>query len=134
MKKFTTLLFFLSSVPVLAPHYHNKSEHLLIITNETVKKDIVDLDSVADIELIETLADCQLCDLQEKGIAVQLCPGDEIDFDNNQGDEISITCPHLPDDMRKLFPTNNYFNYVITYNAYSPKFEKFNINHADPQI
>jgi hypothetical protein len=51
------------------------------------------------------------------------------DLDNNQGDEITITSPGMSD-QRKLFPTNNSFNYVITMNAYNNQYEKFDINHA----
>ncbi len=53
----------------------------------------------------------------------------EGDLDNNQDDEITITSKGMSD-KRKLFPTNNFFNYVITLNKYSSKYEKFDINHA----
>jgi hypothetical protein len=60
---------------------------------------------------------------------IELDNGQEGDLDNNQGDEITITSPGMSD-KRKLFPTNNSFNYVITMNAYGKQFEQFDINRA----
>ena len=60
---------------------------------------------------------------------IELENGAEGDLDNNQDDEITITSKGMSD-KRKLFPTNNAFNYVITLNKYSSKYEKFDINHA----
>ena len=51
-------------------------------------------------------------------------------LDNEQGDEITIRSPGISD-KRRLFPSNNYYNYVVTYNAYNAKFERFDINRAE---
>ncbi len=61
---------------------------------------------------------------------IELENGAQGDLDNNQGDEVAITSSGISD-KRKLFPTNNSFNYVITMNKYKSIFEKFDINHAE---
>jgi len=110
-------LFLLSiSLPVTAAHYINKTPFLLKITNETLKQELKYSDNDYDYD---------------ESCFIELPFGEEVDFDNEQGDEISITSLASINDKRRLFPTNNYFNYVITYNKYNPKFEKFDINHAD---
>lgn len=66
----------------------------------------------------------------QKNYKIIIENGQEADLDNQQDDEITITSPGMSD-KRKLFPTNNAFNYVVTFNKYNKKFEQFDINHAE---
>ena len=61
---------------------------------------------------------------------IELEDGAEGDLDNRQDDEVTITSKGMSD-KRKLFPTNNSFNYVITMNKYKSEYEQFDINHAE---
>lgn len=119
---FLTLL--LSSLSMIATHYINHTGKTIVVTNVTAKKrtkksyfsyfskkNVVQPASPEIIKFIEIEND------------------QEGDLDNNQDDEITITSPGMSD-KRKLFPTNNSFNYVITLNNYKSMFEKFDINRA----
>ena len=123
---FITLLF--SSLSMIATHYINNTGRAIIITNVTAQKSTKKSyfsslkgyfhkhDHVKD----ETLKVVYFIELENDA---------QGDLDNNQEDEITITSKGMSD-KRKLFPTNNAFNYVITLNKYSSKYEQFDINHA----
>lgn len=112
------------ALPLMATHYINHTGRKIKITNVTAgkghkksyfssltRKKNIQPASVAMMNYIELEHD-------QQG-----------DLDNNQGDEITITSPGMSD-LRKLFPTNNSFNYVVTMNGYSKQFENFDINRA----
>ncbi len=121
---FIFIMFF--SFAVDAARYINKTGKTIIIRNVTAKKRYrheewsnwwhrvpVDQRSQENFEYEIILQD------NESG-----------SLDNEQGDEITIRSPGISD-KRRLFPSNNYYNYVVTYNAYSAKFERFDINRAE---
>ncbi|MDP3788085.1 MAG: hypothetical protein Q8Q60_02045 [Candidatus Chromulinivorax sp.] len=115
---FITLL--LSSLSMVATHYINHTGKTIIITNVTGQKRSKKKYSTKNSMQSEVAAIIYSLEIEND---------QEGDLDNDQGDEITITSPGMSD-KRKLFPTNNSFNYVITLNKYNPKFEKFDINHA----
>ena len=109
---------------MVATHYINNTGKKIIITNVAAKK--------------RTKQSYFSYFIRKKNLEpakpvilyfIELENGQQGDLDNNQGDEITITSPGMSD-QRKLFPTNNSFNYIITMNAYSKQYEKFDINHA----
>lgn len=108
------------SLPTFATHYINRTEKTIFVTNVTAKKR-----SGATWR--------KKHHVQQQDIApvyvLTLEPDQEGDLDNRQGDEVTITSPGMSD-KRKLFPTNNAFNYVITLNKFPNKFEQFDINHS----
>jgi hypothetical protein len=62
-------------------------------------------------------------------VVVTIEPGKTDSLYNEQGDEITIMVQGMSD-KRKLFPTNNSFNYVMTLNNFNKKFERIVINYA----
>ena len=109
---------------MIATHYINNTGKTIIVTNVTSnkknKKSYFSFFNKSKPVEPEILAEQHFIEIENDA---------EADLDNNQGDEITITSPGMSD-KRKLFPTNNSFNYVITLNKYKPMFEKFDINHA----
>lgn len=115
----------LSPLSMIATHYSNKTGKTIIITNVTAKKK-------SKKSYFSQYGKKKASESASQAVAVtslELENGMEGDLDNNQGDEITITSPGMSD-KRKLFPTNNSFNYVVTLNEYNKKFEKFDINRA----
>jgi hypothetical protein len=120
------LSLFLSTSLLHAARYINKTGKTIIIRNVTAKKRFKHEEwsnwwHRIPIEQRST-------DNSEYEIVLQ--DGQKGNLDNEQGDEITIRSPGISD-KRRLFPSNNYYNYVVTYNAYSDKFERFDINRAE---
>ncbi len=125
LSMFTMLL--LSSLSMIATHYINHTGKTIIVTNATAKKR-------TKKNYFSQFAKKSSTPSQAPAVTylIEIENDQEGDLDNNQGDEITITSPGMSD-KRKLFPTNNSFNYVITLNEYNKKFEKFDINHASSE-
>lgn len=124
-KKLCMLLTLIStSFSVVATHYINNTGKIIYITNVSAKKS-----NKKSYFSYFTKKPAVEVKASEVVYLLELEPGDEGDLDNKQGDEVTITSPGMSD-KRKLFPTNNSFNYVITMNNYNAMFEKFDINHA----
>lgn len=128
MKKLLFLFMFLfSSLLVFATHYINKTGRAITITNISEKKRYHRKNmwawggSVAKKQ--------SKIDTHKLLYSIDLENEQEGNLDNEQGDEVRITSKGL-NDHRKLFPTNNSFNYVVTMNKYKNKYERFDINHA----
>lgn len=96
-----------------------------------LETEFIMLEKPMPAEIVEEKKQAKKAKRAHKDVSVQvgLPVGQEGDLDNQQGDEITITSPGMSD-KRRLFPTNNSFNYVITMNKYAAKFEKFDVNHA----
>jgi hypothetical protein len=119
MNKFlVTCILIWVTMSLDATHYSNKTGKAIVITNVSAQK------------RQNKKRKRQEQDLELLSYAITLEPDQEADLDNDQEDEITITSPGM-NDKRKLFPTNNSFNYVITMNKYKKKFERFDINHAE---
>jgi hypothetical protein len=124
-KKIVSMLVLVStSLSILGTHYVNNTGRAIVVTNVAATKR-------NKKSYFSTLTRKK----NNKPTApviiyfLELENGEQGDLDNNQEDEITITSPGMSD-KRKLFPTNNSFNYVITMNAYGNKYEKFDINRA----
>lgn len=128
MKKLLFLSMFLcSSLLVYATHYINKTGRSITVTNISEKKRYHRKHMWS---WGGSVAKKQSEFYNRKLLySIDLENGQEGDLNNQQGDEIRITS-HGLNDHRKLFPTNNSFNYVITMNKYKNKYERFDINHA----
>ena len=113
---------------MIATHYINHTGRMIIITNVTAQKRTKKsyFSSFKGYFNKKNNIESQVPAVQ---YFIELENGAEGDLDNNQDDEITITSKGMSD-KRKLFPTNNAFNYVITLNKYSSKYEQFDINHA----
>ena len=109
-----------SSLSIFATHYINNTGKTIIVTNVTAKK------NSKKSSLKSKLAQNQSA---QAPYFIEIENDAEADLDNNQDDEITITSQGMSN-KRKLFPTNNSFNYVITMNKYKSEFEQFDINHA----
>lgn len=118
------LTLLLSSLSMIATHYINHTGKTVVVTNVTAKKRTKK--SYFSYFSKKNAAQSTVSDAV---VFIEIEDGQEADLDNNQDDEITITSPGMSD-KRKLFPTNNSFNYVITLNKYKSVFEKFDINHA----
>ncbi|MGZ6251259.1 MAG: hypothetical protein ACXWL2_04465 [Candidatus Chromulinivorax sp.] len=128
MNKFLlTCCIILSSLPLLATHYVNKTGRIIKITNVTAKKRLNKKNYFNWFNKKNKVQDDQLVN---SIYFIDLENGQEGDLDNQQDDQITITSDGMSD-KRILFPSNNAFNYVITMNKYKAKYEKFDINHAD---
>jgi len=113
--------FFLIDVLSYATHYINHTGKIIMITNVSEHKR--HKNSIKKKHHDEKNNEGPLD-------FIRLEQGQEGDLDNRQGDEITITSKNMSD-KRRLFPSNNSFNYVITMNKYNARFEKFDINHAE---
>ena len=109
------------SLSMVATHYENKTGRTITVTNISAKN--------RNKKSFFSLARNNKKDGQSMITFIKLEDDTEADLDNKQGDEIAITS-HGMSNKRKLFPTNNSFNYVITMNNYKSKYEQFDINHA----
>ena len=121
-KVFMLLALFSMSLSIVATHYENKTGRTITITNVTAKN--------RNKKSFFSLKRQNKKDGQSLVTFIRLEDGSEGDLDNKQGDEITITSRGMSN-KRKLFPTNNSFNYVVTMNNYKSKFEQFDINHAE---
>ena len=114
-----------TSLSMFAAHYINNTGKIIIITNVSAtkhtKKSFFSYFNKKNHAQPEETNNINFIELED---------GAEGDLDNKQGDEITITSVGMSD-KRKLFPTNNSFNYVITMNKYKNMFEKFDINHSE---
>ena len=124
-KKLLSMLWLLSiSLSIVATHYTNHTNRAISVTNVSAikrsKKPYFSKFAKKTYEQTQEPVTVHFIALEH---------GQEGDLDNNQGDEIAITSPGMSD-KRKLFPTNNSFNYVVTMNAYHKRFEQFDINRA----
>lgn len=135
MKKLLTLLILLSvSYSNFATHYVNKTGKTIVITNVTEKKRQHRKNmwswggSYGKKHKTAGRVDDTM-HIDEALYMITIEKDSEGDLANRQDDEIRITSPGFSD-HRKLFPTNNSFNYVITMNKYKNKYERFDINHA----
>lgn len=128
VKKLFILVVLLStSLSMFAIHYINNTGKIIKITNVSAKK------RSKKNKYFNTRKRVQQRMEQENLNTVyfiELENEAEGDLDNKQGDEITITSDGMSN-KRRLFPTNNSFNYVITMNNYKSKYEKFDINHAE---
>jgi len=95
-----------------ATHYSNQTGRPITITNISAKKRARKIQGIVPSDIV-----------------LELDHGAQGDLENQQDDEITITSSGMSD-KRKLFPTNNSFNYVITMNKFSSKYEQFDINRA----
>jgi len=113
-----------TSLSMVATHYINHTGKLIKVTNvaATKRNKKSYFSTFSKKKNIQPAAPVMI-------YFIELENGQEGDLDNNQGDEITITSPGMSD-KRKLFPTNNSFNYVITMNSYGKQFEQFDINRA----
>lgn len=128
MKKLLVLLMLLSlSLSSWATHYINKTGRVITITNFSEKKRYHRKNMWAWGGAVAKRQ--KSFDLHEAIFFITLENDAEGDLDNKQDDEVRITSEGLSD-HRKLFPTNNSFNYVVTLNKYKNKYERFDINHA----
>lgn len=125
-------LLFCQHVSVQATHYSNKTTRTITITNVSAEKRQGVTKpkprywwSTSWWSLNNKQAEPEIIPY-----AIVLEKDQEGDLENDQDDEITITSEGMSD-KRKLFPTNNSFNYVITMNNYNAKFEQFDINRAD---
>ena len=128
-----TLSLLFSSVSMMATHYINQTERTIVITNVSAQKRHKKNLSAAKKrnkknKPINYQQDNQI-DNQTIEFFITLEHGQEGSLDNKQDDEITITSPGMSD-KRKLFPSNNSFNYVVTMNKYNAEYEQFDINHA----
>ena len=114
-----------TSLSMFATHYINNTGKVIKITNVSAKKRT----KKSYFSFFMTKKDAQQDDQTKIIYFIDLQDDQEGDLDNKQDDEITITSQGISD-KRKLFPTNNSFNYVITMNKYKSVFEKFDINHA----
>jgi hypothetical protein len=125
-KKLSIILSLLSaSLSISAAHYINNSGEIIIVTNvaakKRTKKSCFSFSSKKNYVQTEDKNTLYFIELED---------GAEGDLDNNQGDEVTIESVGIIH-KRKIFPTNNSFNYVITINKkYNNKFQKIEINHA----
>jgi hypothetical protein len=125
LQKLYILVTLLScSLSMFATHYINHTGKTIIVTNASAKKR-----TKKSYFSYFTKKSPEQEQTAELLCFIEIENDQEGDLDNSQGDEITITS-HGMSDKRKLFPTNNSFNYVITLNKYKPMFEKFDINHA----
>jgi hypothetical protein len=126
VKKLCICISLLStSLSIFATHYINKTGKNIIITNVSAKK----RGKKSYFNFFNKKNYVKSEDSHNKNF-IELEDGLQGDLDNQQGDEITITSVGM-NDKRKLFPTNNSFNYVVTMNKYKNKFEQFDINHAE---
>lgn len=114
MRALCAILLMSSSSAMFATNYTNQTGKVIVITNVAAQKRNKKQHAQGGAPAASS---------------VQIEIGEQATLDNNQGDEITITSPGISD-KRKLFPTNNSFNYVVTMNAYGKKYEQFDINHA----
>ncbi len=114
MQALCAILLMSSSFAIFATNYTNQTGKLIVITNVSAQKRNKKKHAQGGTQAASS---------------VQIEIGEQATLDNNQGDEITITSPGISD-KRKLFPTNNSFNYVVTMNTYGKKYEQFDINHA----
>ncbi|MBV8660768.1 MAG: hypothetical protein JO129_01310 [Candidatus Dependentiae bacterium] len=130
IKKLWVALLLFSSVSIMATHYINKTGKTIVITNVSAQKRYKkSLSSAKKRNKKNKIGNNQL-DNQPVVHFITLENGQDGDLDNKQDDEITITSPGM-NDKRKLFPSNNSFNYVVTMNKYKAMFERFDINHAE---
>ena len=127
MKKLVVLCMLLSLyLSIQSTHYINKTGRVIRITNVSEKKRQHRKNmwkwggATAKRQKNAQILDQYFIELENN---------QEGNLDNKQDDEVRITSLGL-NDHRKLFPTNNSFNYVITMNKYQNKYERFDINHA----
>lgn len=128
MKKILVLLMLLSlSLSSRATHYINKTGRVISITNFSEKK----RQHRKNMWVWGGAIAKRQKSVDNHGAIffITLKNDEEGDLDNKQDDEVRITSEGLSD-HRKMFPTNNSFNYVITLNKYKNKYERFDINHA----
>ena len=124
-----TLLLLFSSISMMATHYINKTGKTIVITNVSAQKRHKKSLSAAKKHNKKNKPLHNQLDNQVVVYFISLENGQEGDLENKKDDEITITSPGM-NDKRKLFPSNNSFNYVVTMNNYKAAFERFDINHA----
>ncbi len=117
-----------TSLSMIATHYINHTGRVIVITNVSAQKRMKKSYFTSFKNYFSKHHHVE--DEAPKVVYfIELENDVEGDLDNNQDDQVTIKS-HGLSDKRKLFPTNNSFNYVITLNNYSSKYEKFDINHA----
>ena len=117
-----------TSLSMIATHYINHTGRMIVITNVSAHKR-TKKSYLTTLKAYFNKKNQVASQEPEQLYFIELENEAEGDLDNNQDDEITITSKGMSD-KRKLFPTNNFFNYAITLNKYSSKYEKFDINHA----
>jgi len=122
------ILLFMPSV-VRATHYINKTGRLITITNVSEKKRQHRKNMWTWGGPVAGSKRYKNVDVENKIYFIDLEKDAEGDLDNKQDDEVTITSEGMSD-KRKLFPTNNSFNYVVTMNKYKNTYEQFDVNHA----
>jgi len=135
IKKFlVVLILFAISKEICATHYINKTNVQIKVTNVSAQKRREGKGGwrISSWSMFKkhNVPESDIDDMTLIPYFIVLEKDEQGDLENKQGDEIAITSPGI-NDKRRLFPTNNSFNYVITMNEYNSKFEKFDINHAD---
>lgn len=61
--------------------------------------------------------------------SIELLPGQSVDFENDQGQLVTIMSVSL-NEKYEFAPTNDSFNYEISESHFGPKFSRLNIHHA----
>lgn len=118
-----TMLLMIVGISINATHYVNRTGKYIKITNVSAKQGKQSWWHYFNRKKNQPIEQPMII------YFLELAPEQEGDLDNRQGDEITITSDYMSD-KRKLFPTNNAFNYVITLNTYGKKYEQFDINRA----
>ncbi|MBP6869936.1 hypothetical protein KBC04_03580 [Candidatus Babeliales bacterium] len=124
-------LLILSSISSsgFATHYINKTGRSITITNVSEKKRQHRKNMWTWGGAAAGPKKYKKFEVENKVYFINLDKDVEGDLDNKQDDEVTITSQGMSD-KRKLFPTNNSFNYVITMNKYKSTYEQFDVNHA----
>jgi len=142
------ILLLIVAVPtyVSAVTYTNKTSGALTISKVTrcADDDMKKLPEVEHVNFFQSLTgkvvmheECLngVCDkavVEEpcmEHVAIELLPGQSAEFNNEQGQYVTITSKSL-NEQRPFFPTNDSFNYEITESHYGAKFSRLTINRA----